>query len=142
MDRAIAKQRENRMNRLRRQTGLLLIIGSLLIFGLQSALGADYPTRADTYVNDNAGIIDADTTSIISGLLAELKSAHDIDMTVLTINRISDYETTSTTLEQFATRLFNTWGIGDAATNKGVLLLVARDDRKVRLELGRGFDDS
>src|SRR5207248_6758350 len=40
------------------------------------------------------------------------------------------------------THLFNHWGIGDSATNKGVMLLVAKNDRKVRLEVGSGYDSS
>jgi hypothetical protein len=43
-------------------------------------------------------------------------------------------------IESFATNLFNAWGIGDAERNDGVLLLVARDDRLVRIELGAGYD--
>ena len=35
-----------------------------------------------------------------------------------------------------ATSLFNQWGIGDARTNNGVLLLVAKDARRVEIECG------
>jgi len=35
--------------------------------------------------------------------------------------------------------LFNEWGIGNASRNDGVLLLVARNDRKLRIELGAGY---
>lgn len=44
------------------------------------------------------------------------------------------------TIEAFANRTFNDWGIGDAKTNRGLLILVARDDRQVRIEVGRGLN--
>lgn len=41
---------------------------------------------------------------------------------------------------QYATDLFNHWGIGDSRANNGVLLFVALDDRKAELILGDGID--
>ena len=38
-----------------------------------------------------------------------------------------------------ATGLFNAWGIGDAQRNDGVLILIARYDREMRIEIGRGY---
>jgi uncharacterized protein len=43
------------------------------------------------------------------------------------------------TLEAFATALFNHWGVGKAETNDGVMILVFRDDRAMRLELGAAY---
>lgn len=54
---------------------------------------------------------------------------------------MSDYDTGDKSIESFANRLFDTWRIGDRATNKGVLLLVAVKDRKVRIELGKSYRD-
>ncbi|CCJ99300.1 FIG00554258: hypothetical protein [Cronobacter malonaticus 507] len=42
-------------------------------------------------------------------------------------------------LERFATRTFNTWRLGNAQRNDGVLILVAWHDRLVRIETGRGL---
>jgi uncharacterized protein len=110
---------------------------ALLTAGAVSA--QSYPVRIATYVNDYAGVLSDDTTAELNRLLAGA-DANGVEMAVVTIRRIADYNTGDTTIESFATRLFNTWGLGDAATNRGVLLLVALDDRKVRLELGRGWD--
>ncbi|NWG17996.1 MAG: TPM domain-containing protein, partial [Chloroflexi bacterium] len=115
--------------------GLWLL--ALLAAGAVSA--QSYPARMATYVNDYAGVLSDDTTTELNRLLAEA-DAGGVEMMIVTIRRIADYATGDSTIESFATNLFNTWGIGDAATNRGVLLLVAVDDRKVRLELGRGWD--
>lgn len=115
--------------------GLWLL--ALLAAGAVSAQG--YPARMATYVNDYAGVLSDDTTAELNRLLAGA-DANGVEMAVVTIRQIADYNTGDSTIESFATGLFNTWGLGDAATNRGVLLLVALDDRKVRLELGRGWD--
>ncbi|HEY1125043.1 MAG TPA: TPM domain-containing protein [Sphingobium sp.] len=44
-------------------------------------------------------------------------------------------------VEDFAYNLFNQWGIGDAKTNRGVLLLIAPNERKVRIEVGCGLEN-
>lgn len=42
-------------------------------------------------------------------------------------------------IEPYATRLFTTWGIGGAQRDTGLLLLISRDDRKMRIEVGYGL---
>jgi len=111
-----------------------------LMFSTFSVHGqGDYPSRNDPYINDYAKVIKSDDTKQITELLTDLKNAEDIDMVVLTINSIHDYQTGDSTIESFATNLFNTWGIGNSSTNKGVLILVAIQDRTVRIELGSGY---
>lgn len=46
------------------------------------------------------------------------------------------------TIENFAVKLFEEWKIGKKGKDNGVLLLVARDDRKVRIEVGYGLEGS
>jgi uncharacterized protein len=119
-----------------------LVLAMLLAAGAALAQSS-YPKRADTYINDYASLLTSDTAARIRGWLMDLKRDKDIEMTVLTISRMSDYSAgKNATLESFATSLFNTWGIGDARTNRGILLLVSRNDRKVRIEIGSGYDSS
>jgi uncharacterized protein len=58
---------------------------------------------------------------------------------VVTVNALSDYSTHSSSIESVATRWFNNWGIGDKESNLGILLLVAKKNRKARIELGKGW---
>jgi len=44
------------------------------------------------------------------------------------------------TIEQFAIRVFDSWRIGRAGTDDGVLLLIAQGDRRARIEVGRGLE--
>ena len=100
-----------------------------------------YPRQDDRYVNDYAGVIGQQELQQIRTMLAEFKQQTGIDATVLTIRSINEYDTGDKSIESFAHRLFDSWGIGDRATNKGVLLLVAVKDRKVRIELGKSYRD-
>ncbi|ENR2392518.1 TPM domain-containing protein, partial [Escherichia coli] len=43
-------------------------------------------------------------------------------------------------IEQYATRVFDSWKLGDKQRNDGILLLVAREDHAVRIEVGYGLE--
>lgn len=117
-----------------------LLIAFYLMFSSNIVYGqGNYPPQNDLYFNDYAKVINPEDVKQIKDMLIDLKSTNDIDMVVLTIKSIHDYQTGDSTIETFATNLFNTWGIGNSATNKGVLILVAVQDREVRIELGSGY---
>jgi uncharacterized protein len=96
------------------------------------------PGYKDVYVNDFADLLDAQAELRIRRDLSELYDQTGIEMTVLTIASMKDYGH-SGPIEPFATRLFDTWGIGNADRKDGVLVLVARQDRGMRIELGAGY---
>lgn len=63
---------------------------------------------------------------------------------VVTIESMAKYGGESSTIEEFARTLFDQWEIGQAMVDgrphdRGILLLVARDDRQARIELGTGW---
>ncbi len=62
---------------------------------------------------------------------------------VVTIESINDYPgTANDSIKSFAKGLFDIYGIGNMPKNKGVLLVVAKKDRKARIELGAGYGQS
>ncbi|MCU9838283.1 TPM domain-containing protein [Ruegeria sp. WL0004] len=103
--------------------------------------GATYPGYADVYVNDYADLLDEDAESRIRQVLIDLYDYAGIEMTVLIIDNMGQYGHQGE-IEPFATGLFNAWGIGNASRNDGVLVLVARYDRRMRIEIGAGYDMS
>jgi uncharacterized protein len=120
--------------------GLLLSLILSLGLGVSLALAqSGYPQPTNTHVNDLAHLLTPADTTLIFQLLADLKTQNGIEATVVTLNSIHDYPTGDESIEAFATHLFNIWGIGDKAS-KGVLILVAAQDRKVRIELGAGYE--
>jgi uncharacterized protein len=104
----------------------------------EQLIDGKYPGYQELYVNDYAGLLTRDAEGRIRQKLIDLYRGTDIEMTVLTIPQMSDYGHHGA-IEPFATGLFNAWGIGDAQRNDGVLILIARYDREMRIEIGRGY---
>lgn len=105
----------------------------------RSAAAEPWPLRSDPYVTDIAGVLPEDEESRLRAELAALRTETGVAMAVLTLRSRSDYDGSST-LAAFATGVFNAWGIGDGARNDGVLVLVATEDRELRITLGAGYD--
>lgn len=109
----------------------------LFAFALPSA-AQELPKPISPYVNDNIGLLDEADVSLLEGKLRDLREARGIEMTVVILSRRAAYGTDAS-MEAFATRLFNAWGIGDKTRNDGILFLVLKDDRQTRIELGRAY---
>lgn len=105
----------------------------------RSAAAEPWPLRSDPYVTDIAGVLPEDEESRLRAELAALRTETGVAMAVLTLRSRSDYDGSST-LAAFATGVFNAWGIGDGARNDGILVLVATEDRELRITLGAGYD--
>lgn len=101
------------------------------------ALAQDYPTYDNIWLNDRADIIDEDAEARITAALQDLADETGVQATVLTLHTRWGYP--GETMEDFATGLFNAWGIGDAERNDGILILVLSEDREMRVELGSGY---
>ncbi|MCS6813488.1 MAG: TPM domain-containing protein [Cyanobacteria bacterium] len=122
---------------------LLTIITALvvIILSLQATSLAQgkYPPFLDPHVNDYGKILKPQDAAAIRTTLQKFRADTGVHAVVLTVNSFKHYRTGDPTIESFATNIFNTWQIGDRTRNDGVLLLVAPSDRKVRIELGRGY---
>jgi uncharacterized protein len=103
-----------------------------------SAQAQNYPNPQSLYVNDFANIIGAQSEERIEVMLRAAKKDRDLEITVVTIDRQSDYGGTGS-FKTFAVGLFNKWGIGNALRNDGILILVSKGDRKMRIVLGDGY---
>ncbi len=90
------------------------------------------PAPAQTYILDLADYLSEAQEADISQQLLALKARSGVEMAVLTHPSAPQFEA-------YATRVFDAWGIGDKSRNDGILLLVTRAERAVRLELGAGY---
>lgn len=112
---------------------------SILLFSLATiANSQSYPDYSTTAVNDFSNLLSPETEALLGTHLKDLKDDTGIEMTVVTLSRRNIF-TENQTLEDFATGLFNHWGIGDKTRNDGVLVLVMHQDREMRVELGKAF---
>lgn len=96
------------------------------------------PGWVDLYVNDYQNLLDDAAEAALRADLIELYDRTGIEMTVLTISEMIAYGHAGT-IEELATKTFNAWGIGNAQRNDGVLVLVSRFDRTIRIEVGAGY---
>ena len=114
-----------------RLTALLaLLLAALLAV---PAAAQDYPARPDGPVYDGADMIDAETEARLDQRLRAYNQETGRSVIVATVPDLG-----GETVEGYAVELYETWGIGGAETDEGALLLVARDDRKMRIEVGYG----
>ncbi|WP_421703878.1 TPM domain-containing protein [Aliiroseovarius sp.] len=117
----------------------MLRILTFLCFALPGLAAAQsYPEHENIYVNDYAEVLDVSTEADLRAELTKLREATGVEMTVLTLHTRETWVPGSR-LEDFATGLFNEWGIGNATRNDGILILVLTHDRDMRIELGSGY---
>ena len=88
-----------------------------------------------SYVADRIGLLAADSKRELDRLASALDDAGLGQVTVVVIN-----STEGVDHRQFATDLFNRWGVGDAQRNDGTLILLAHQDRAAEIVLGSGID--
>lgn len=86
-------------------------------------------------VVDAADILSFESEQRLNVRLARLEEETKVQLVVATT---PDLE--GRTIEAFSLDLANAWGLGDAKRNDGLLLLVAPNQRKVRIEVGRGLE--
>lgn len=111
----------------------------LIFFVMSSLAWAGYPNAKDEYINDFAQIIDNSRQTEIRAKLYEVEYYSGVEISVVTVDSFHSFGTGAASWEAFSTGLFNYWGVGNKHLNNGVLLIVSKDDRKIRIELGAGF---
>jgi uncharacterized protein len=87
------------------------------------------------HVVDRANIVPAETRSAIEQKLADLEAKSGIQLVVATVTSLEGQE-----IEPYANELFRYWKLGQKDKNNGVLLLVAPNERRVRIEVGYGLE--
>ena len=116
-----------------------MIRAILLWLALALPLAAqDLPDWQHTSINDFAGLLTNEDTQVLDQALIALHAETGVEGTVVTLQDRARYGG-SDGLEAFATRLFNHWGVGDRTRNDGFMVLVLKDDREARIELGAGY---
>lgn len=118
-----------------RLAAALLAIG----LGLLAAMG---PARAEPAfptltgrITDEAGLLKAGDRNTVDAELADLEQKSSDQLAVVTLNSLQGYP-----IEDFGYQLGRKWGIGQKGKDNGVLLIVAPNEHKVRIEVGRGLE--
>lgn len=85
-------------------------------------------------INDRAGLLSPGTVSELEQKLAGFERDQSTQIVVLTIPSLQGDD-----IDQFSIRVADAWKIGQQGKDNGVLLILARDERKVRIEVGMGL---
>lgn len=86
-------------------------------------------------VVDSADMLSAHTEDVLNGLLEAHEKQNSNQVVVVTVPDLK-----GESIEDFGNRLGRYWGIGQAGRDNGVLLIVAPNERKVRIEVGYGLE--
>ena len=113
---------------------VLLVI---VIFVLTLVLRAEPVSqlRPTDYVNDFAHVLDQTTIARLDDLCQQIDQKAHAQIAVVTVNSLDGSD-----IESYAVDLFKKWGIGSKSTNRGVLILLAAQDRRYRIEVGYGLE--
>jgi uncharacterized protein len=115
---------------------LRLVMVGLLLAGATVALAAlVFPTMTGRVV-DTAQLIDAQTAAQLSQMLEAHEQATGEQVVVVTLPNLQ-----GTSIEDYGYQLGRFWGVGQKGKDNGALLIVARDDHKVRIEVGYGLEE-
>jgi uncharacterized protein len=105
-----------------------------LLLALVSAFAQNFPALTGRVV-DAANILSPITAADLERKLADLEQKSGIQLVVATVPSLGGQE-----IEPYANALFRSWKLGDAKKDNGALLVVAPNERRVRIEVGYGLE--
>ena len=108
----------------------MLLLCSLPFF----AHGLDVP-RLQGYVNDYAGMISPPAKLKIEEGLRAFEQSDSTEIVILTVPSLEGEN-----IEEFSIRVAEVWKIGQQQRDNGILLIVSKQERKIRIEVGRGLE--
>lgn len=111
-----------------------LLVATLLLLAAPAAADPTFPKLTGRVV-DAAGVLPPAVRADLEAKSAGLEQRTGAQLVVATIPDLQGYE-----IEEYGYRLGRAWGIGRAGKNDGVILLVAPNDRRVRVEVGYGLE--
>jgi len=106
-----------------------------LVASLAAASTPKPPSMPRDYVVDLAGVLDGNANARLNALLRELEQKTTAQVLVLTVQSLDGQA-----IEEFALDTKEQWKLGQKGKDNGVLLVVAVNDRKYRIEVGYGLE--
>lgn len=117
-----------------KQSLIAILIGVSFLIGGHSVLAQEVP-KPTNYIVDQAGVIDDQVEAKLNAELKQFSDSGKGEIAVLTIKTIKPY-----TIEQFGIKLGDTWKVGKKGDDSGAILIIVTEDRKVRIEVGKGTE--
>lgn len=113
-----------------------LPLALLLASWTSAGWAVDWKTlRPQGYVSDFANVVDAGSKSQLESYASKLQRATGVQLALVTIPSLQGEP-----IEDVANTIARAWGVGQKGQNEGILLLLAINDRRNRLEIGYGLE--
>jgi uncharacterized protein len=113
---------------------MLALVAALAFAGSAAKADPTFPPLTGRVVDD-AHILPAQTQAELTQKLATLEQANGDQLVVVTLSSLQDYD-----IADYGYRLGRAWGIGQKGQNNGALLIIAPNEKKVRIEAGYGLE--
>jgi uncharacterized protein len=116
---------------------LKFILSCLLVLATITAWSQNIPSKPNPpkLVNDYAGVLTPDEEQRLERQLVSVDDSTSNQIAIVLVKTLDGYPK-----EEYANKLFRSWGIGNKSTNNGVLILAAIDDRQIWIEVGYGLE--
>jgi uncharacterized protein len=111
-----------------------IVAAAALLLAAAAAVALEVPFLGGR-VNDLAGLLSDGAESRLTARLAELERDTGAQLVVLTIPTLE-----GDSIDDFSMRAAETWKLGHKGVDNGVLVVIARDERLVRIEVGYGLE--
>ena len=113
-----------------------LRLGVVAVLVCSAGWAVDWKTlQPQGYVSDIAHVVDANSKARIETYAGEVERATGAQMALVTIPSLEGEP-----IEDVANTIFRAWGVGQKGKNEGILLLLAVNNRRNRLEVGYGLE--
>ncbi len=107
-----------------------ILLNSFLLYA-----SGDFPAKATTLLSDFTNTLSAEQKNALERKLVEFNDSTSTQIAVVIIASTGSYE-----INDYTVRLAEQWGIGRKEKNNGLIILVAKEDRKVSIQVGYGLE--
>ncbi|MHB8871463.1 MAG: TPM domain-containing protein [Candidatus Doudnabacteria bacterium] len=118
-----------------RKNFIVTLLSAVVLLTASQVFAYTKPGNPSGFVNDFAGIFSAEQKQNLETKLSAYEKQSTNEVSVVTVKNLGgDY------IENYAVELFKDFGIGKKDKNNGLLLLIALEDREMRIEIGYGLE--
>ncbi len=114
----------------------ILLSVVIMLFSATSVFANDIPNPGRDYYYDETGTLSESTKNEIQSINQKLEAATGSQIIVAVVNDIEGYGS----IDEYATKFFEKWKIGDKDKNNGILFVTSMAERKMKFEIGYGLE--
>lgn len=135
VDGRLAERRRNmRIRRFMAEAATFLFV-AMMVMSPVLAKEMPVPEKPSLYVKDDAGVLNVEQKDDLDEMLKKYDKETGNQIAVLLIRTTGDES-----IEKYSYRVATAWGVGQKGKDNGILITIATEDRKDRIEVGKGLE--